>query len=197
MASESTSLVFSDRVSHALVAYLIVRYKEVSTKTLGRTILQKLCYFAEANGVPLPFRFEIYHYGPFSQEIFDTTQNLLLDQVIEDRSPDSGQSNYFEGPNCKVLLKRFSAEIKKYKKELDVIARMFSELDPSQMELVATVHYFHSSRGHWFNEPPGKEDVVGSVLDVKGTKFSRQLVESTYDLLQKVGLLSEPTQHEN
>src|SRR5580704_10076574 len=80
MASPTRGQIFfSDKVADALVAYLIKSDKSVSSKTLGRTILQKLCYFAEASGVPLPFRFEIYHYGPFSQEIFDRAESLLLD----------------------------------------------------------------------------------------------------------------------
>src|SRR2546427_2089202 len=105
-------IFFSGRVADALVACLIRKYKNVSSRTLGRTILQKLCYFAKASGVPLPFRFEIYHYGPFSQEIFDRTENLLLDGVIEDKSSDAGQSNYVLGPNVDLFLNCFSDAIK-------------------------------------------------------------------------------------
>src|SRR4029077_87352 len=108
---------------------------------LGRTILQKLCYFAKASGVPLPFRFEIYHYGPFSQEIFDRTEDLLLDKVVEDRSGDPGQSIYVPGPNLNPFLDQFRDIIMKHEGTLKRIAAMFSQLDPAQMELVSTIHY--------------------------------------------------------
>jgi uncharacterized protein YwgA len=66
-ASAQGQIFFADKIADALLAYLIKSFNEAGDRTLGRTILQKLCYFAKASGVPLPFRFEIYHYGPFSQ----------------------------------------------------------------------------------------------------------------------------------
>jgi uncharacterized protein len=189
MESESTQVIYSSKPSDALVAYLIKKYKEVSDRTLGRTILQKLCYFAESSGVPLPFRFEMYHYGPFSQEIFETTENLVLDKAIEDKSVSGGQSNYVPGANCDFLLRRFNAEVSEYKESLDRVAKMFSQLDPSQMELVATIHYVHSSHAQWFKDPPTKQGVVESVLKVKGQKFSRGFVEHVYDVVRDANLL--------
>lgn len=181
---------FSNRAPDALVASLIKNYKDVSGRTLGRIILQKLCYFAKASGVPLPFRFEIYHYGPFSQEIFDVAEHLLLDGVIEDRSSDPAQSNYIPGPNFERYLGRFGDAIDQHETKLKRVAVMFSLLDPSQMELVSTIHYLHSSHREWFKETPRKQRVVASVLEVKGNKFSRDAVEKAYDILRDAGLLS-------
>jgi len=181
---------FSDTVADALVAYLMMRYKQVSNRTLGRTILQKLCYFAKVSGVPLPFRFEIYHYGPFSQDIFDTTEHLLLDGVIEDNSGSRGQSNYVVGGNFDLLLSRFTRSIEPHRASLDRVAKMFSLLDPSQMELVSTIHYIHSSYREWFKETPTKETVVASVRELKGNKFGADFVGKVYEVLREAGLLS-------
>lgn len=189
-ASAQGQAYFSDRVADALVASLIKSYKDVSDRALGRTILQKLCYFAKASGVPLPFRFEIYHYGPFSQEIFNRTENLLLDGVIQDRSTDPGQSNYLPGPNLSLFLNRFKDVLGQHEANLQRVATMFSKLDPSQMELVSTIHYMHSSHHEWFKEPPSKEAVVTAVLQVKGDKFGRETVERAYDILREAKLLS-------
>jgi uncharacterized protein YwgA len=181
---------FADRASDALLAYLIKSYTEVSNKTLGRTILQKLCYFAKASEVPLPFRFEIYHYGPFSQEIFDRTEALLLDEVIVDRSIDRGQSNFVPGPKVNSLLSRFDETVRQHEAKLQRITTMFSRLDPSYMELVSTIHYIHSSHRDWFKAIPSKEAVVASVLQVKGSKFTRPTVEKAYDILREAWLMS-------
>lgn len=124
-------IFFGGKIADAFVAYLIKSYTERSRKTLGRTILQKLCYFAKASGVPLPFRFEIYHYGPFSQEIFYRTEDLLLDRVIEDRSADPGQSNFVPGPNLDSFLDQFDSAIRQHETSLKRVATMFSRLDPS------------------------------------------------------------------
>jgi uncharacterized protein len=189
-APAQRKMFLSDMAADALVARLIKSYKDVSGRTLGRTILQKLCYFAKASGVPLPFRFEIYHYGPFSQEIFDRVENLLSDAVIEDRSGNPGQSNYAPGPNLDLFLNRFAKAIKHHETNLQRVATIFSQLDPSQMELVSTIHYMHSSHREWFKEVPTKEGVVASVLQVKGPKFSQDIVESAYDILSDARLLS-------
>lgn len=191
MATPAHRWIFlPDRTANALVACLIKNYKDVSWRTLGRTILQKLCYFAEASGVPLAFRFEIYHYGPFSQEIFDKTEELLADRVIEDRSGDPGQSNYIPGPNFDSYLSQFGDAIKQYEPSLKRVAVMFSQLDPSQMELVSTIHYMHSSYVQWFKNVPSRDGVVMSVLQVKGSKFSKGAVERAYDILSEARLLS-------
>ncbi len=190
MASPAQEQIFfADKVADALLAYLIKSYTETSSKTLGRTILQKLCYFAKASGVPLPFRFEIYHYGPFSQEIFYRTEDLLLDGVIEDRSSGPGQSNFVPGPNVDSFLNRFGEAISQHETNLKRIATMFSRLDPSQMELVSTIHYIHSSYSQWFKKMPSRESVVGSVFELKGHKFTRRAVERAYDILREAGLL--------
>ncbi len=182
-------IFFADKVADALLAYLIKSYTERSNKNLGRTILQKLCYFAKASGVPLPFRFEIYHYGPFSQEIFYRTEDLLLDGVIEDRSSTPGQSNFVPGPNVDSFLNRFGEAISQHETNLQRVATMFSRLDPSQMELISTIHYIHSSYTQWFKEVPSKESVVASVFELKGHKFTRKVVERAYDILREAGLL--------
>jgi uncharacterized protein len=189
-ASAQGQIFYEHRASEALVAQLIKTYKDVSSRTLGRTILQKLCYFAQASGVPLPYQFEIYHYGPFSQEIFYTMENLLLDGIIEDRASDSGQSNYFPGPALELFIDRFSDTVRQFNTDLRRVATMFSRLDPSQMELISTIHYIHSSRREWCKEVPSKEFVVSSVLQVKGDKFSKGTVEGAYGVLREAKLLS-------
>ena len=189
-ASAQGQIFFADKAADAFLAYLIKSYNEVSDRTLGRTILQKLCYFAKASGVPLPFRFEIYHYGPFSQEIFYRTEDLLLDGVIEDRSNDRGQSTFVPGPNLDIFLNRFGEAIGQHESNLQRIATMFSRLDASQMELVSTIHYMHCSHREWFKQAPSKEAVVTSVLQVKGNKFSQQIVERAYDILREAALLT-------
>lgn len=177
-------------LTDALVAYLIKAYKAKSSHKLGRTILQKLCYFAKASGVPLPFRFEIYHYGPFSLEIFEVAEGLTIDEVVTDSSADPGQSDYAPGPKCDFLLNSFAESIEKYGTKLDSVADTFSLLRPSDMELVSTIHYIHNSFRQWNKRVASKEEVVDKVYEIKGSKFDRNFMEQVYDVLLKAGLLS-------
>lgn len=177
-------------LTDALVAYLVKAYKTKSNNKLGRTILQKLCYFAKASGAPLPFRFEIYHYGPFSPEVFEVAEGLTVDEVVTDSSVDPGQSDYQPGPKCDLLLNAFAEDTKRYGTELDSVAETFSLLRPSEMELVSTIHYVHSSFRQWNKQVASKEEVVGKVHEIKGSKFDRDFVDGTYDILLKAGLLN-------
>lgn len=187
--TEKQELTFANDMSDALVAYLIGRYREVSSNKLGRTILQKLCYFAEASGVPLGFGFGMYHYGPFSVDVFKSVDALLLDDVIKDESDDPARSNYEPGENWGILVESFGQDLSKYEGTLDTIARTFCKLDPSQMELVSTIHYVHNSHREWSRAAPSKEEVVDSVLDIKKEKFEKEYVGKVYDILSEARLL--------
>jgi PAP2 superfamily protein len=123
---------------------------------------------------------------------FYRTDDLLLDGVIEDRSSDPAQSNCVPGSNLDPFLNFFGEAIKQHEANLKRVAIMFSRLDPSQMELVSTIHYIHSSYSEWFKKVPSKDAVVTSVVRVKGHKFTRQIVERTYDILHDATLLPYP-----
>lgn len=187
---QSEQFLLPKDIRHAVVAYLVREYATHGQKELGRTILQKLCYFAKVSGVPLPFRFEICHYGPFSQEIFEVTGNLVVDDVISDDSQDLVRSKYSPSHNCDALLRDFKKEVKKYKRRLDNVVETFAALDPSQMELVSTIHYIHNSYRQWHRERPAKKEVVDTVHEIKKPKFRREFVGNVYDVLLNAGLLS-------
>ena len=189
MQADFDDFLLAKGPAHALVAYIVKKYSELGERDLGRTILQKLCYFAEAKGIPLEFRFGVYHYGPFSQEIFDVTENLLIDDVIKDVSDDPRRSKYVPGSSCEVLLKKFEKPVRKYKNQMDSVVQTFSKLDPTQIELVSTIHYIHSSYCGWDKGRPSKEQVVAAVLDIKKEKFHEQFIRRVYDILQTAGLL--------
>ncbi len=181
--------LLSKTFAHAAVAYLVKKYSEVGDKELGRTILQKLCYFAKANGVPLPFRFEMYHYGPFCQEIFDVTEDLMVDDVVMDTAGAQARSSYAPGPDCGALLEKGRRQLLVYQRVLDDVVETFSSLDVSQMELVSTIHYVHNSHQNWYKDRPSKEQVVKSVVEIKKGKFEENFVDRVYDILAEAGLL--------
>jgi len=114
----------------------------------------------------------------------------LSDGVIRDQSGDPGQSAFAPGPNLDSFLSHFPEAIKRYGDNLQGVTKMFSLLDPSQMELISTIHYMHSSHRQWFKQTPSKDSVVASVLQVKGDKFTRRVVERAYDILAEAKLLT-------
>ena len=63
-------LHFSNDICSAFVAEIIKTFrKQYPSGFLGRTAIQKLAYFCQVTGVPSPCSFEIYNYGPYSDEV--------------------------------------------------------------------------------------------------------------------------------
>lgn len=174
---------------HAMVAYLIKKYYEVSRRSLGRTILQKLCYLSKANGVPLSLYFDIHHYGPFSVDLFRITDDLLAYNIIRDESEQpAAASQYIPGSRCDELLRRHRVGLKKYEKTLDTIVNLFSGLMPSQLELLTTIHYIYCSLD--LTGTPKRRSVINTVYKIKGDRFTRGDMRKTYNALENAGLLT-------
>ena len=189
MSTNNAEFLLSKDASHALVAYLVDRYTQETTTPLGKAILHKLCYFAESIRVPLLLTFEIYHYGPFSQELCEIVENLSVDDVIIDWSMDTTSSNFQRGPNLEDLLADHADELKRYKGALDNVAKTLSRLTATEMELASTVSYVHKSSYLWNKRPPSRRKVVASVYEIKKTKLNKNMVARVYDVLKNAGLL--------
>ena len=104
---------------HALVTLVIKKAQEVFKESgdgyLGRTALQKILYFIGRRGVPIPYRFDIYHYGPFCQDISHDMEWLIMDDVVEDISgAQQRYSNYRLGENANDLLHDFEQTLAPY-----------------------------------------------------------------------------------
>ena len=132
----------------------------------------------------------MYHYGPFCEEIFDVTDDLIVDDVVRDTAQAEARSSYAPGPNCTLLLDKAKRQLLAHQKKLDEVEKFFSGLDVFRMELVSTIHYVHNSYRNWHKDPPSKEQVVESVVEIKKGKFEANFVDRVYDILAEAGLLN-------
>lgn len=183
-----SKLCFSNSSDHALTAYLVKNYNQMTNRPLGRTILQKLCYLAKAKGIPFSFSFDIYHYGPFAADLFSLTEDLISDQIVLDESADRSISKYVPGPACDQLLAQKRTKLTKHKNGLNQIIDIFRGMSPQQLELITTVHYIYCS-GRGFGNPK-KESVIKTVFQIKKGKFPVDTIRTTFDALNQAGLLN-------
>lgn len=181
--------MLSKRWEDALIAYAIKEWLLRSHTEIGRTIVQKIAYFLKAKGVPMDYDFDIYHYGPYSQELYYRMDDLLVDSVIIDRSASSSRSSYVPGPEIEEVIHLYEKDIRRYQQEIADVINMFSDLRPNQMEILATIHYFHVALKRFYGKSPDKELVVKRVFEVKGEKFEREVISRIYDTMNKAGLL--------
>ena len=57
---------------------------------LGKTQFQKLVYFLQESGVPLGFKYVIYHYGPYSFDLSNAMDTLDTLKVINIDTDEAG-----------------------------------------------------------------------------------------------------------
>src|SRR5580698_6874040 len=68
----------------------IVALVQSAPARLGKTQLQKLVYFAQDCGVPLGYKYELYHYGPYSFDLSHDLGSLDSLGVLDVQSNSSG-----------------------------------------------------------------------------------------------------------
>lgn len=177
--------------SLAIIAKLIEQYnlkKDRSTPELGRTIIQKLSYFLKSVGVPINYSFQIYYYGPFSQELYFHMNDLCIQEAVKDAGTDINKSNYIPGKRFKDFEKNYKKTITKFKREIDLIVDLFSGLTPQNMELLATLHYIYNVRKNPTMKDNQKSPIINEVYLIKDKKFPKKEITNFYDVMEKAGL---------
>ena len=158
---------------------------------LGRTKLQKICYFARELGVPYDLRYRMYYYGPYSAELDEESVRLQLEGLISDESNDpSRYSNYKLTPEGEAALSSKKG-LDKWLPKLELVAKVFGSLENNVLELLATVKFlFDRIRKGVAEEQERRRVVVRKVLDLKGEKFDQSDAERAYDSLMEAALLA-------
>jgi hypothetical protein len=184
------SLLLTGSREHALLAMLTQEAATLSQKEggyLGRTAIQKILYFLQVLGVPMRYRFEIHHYGPYCDEVSRDVEWLIADGVAVDRSYDrSKYSNYGPGPSADELVAKHAKELEPYREAVRTIVGILLPLQPGHLELIATLDYAYRQLKASGGAGPSKEAVISRFLEIKGSKFTRDDISKVYD--QMVGV---------
>ena len=191
-------LIFSNNQCAAFLAAIVRSFQQhYPNGFLGRTAMQKLAYFSKTTGVPIPCSFEIYNYGPYSDQVTFAVDSLLADEVLLDTSENSDRySNYrlvTQSPNFPPAIEQ---RIDPYRAQIDRVVSSLGQLRPEQLELVATLHFIYHRQQGILRAEPEKERVFAEFFRTKGTKFNEKEVQSCYAALDRAGLLA-PTPTRN
>ena len=187
------ALLLTGTQDHALMAMVIQEAHKTAKRHggfVGRTAVQKIMYFLKAIGVPMGYSFDIYHYGPFCQEILRDTEWLEADEVIADKSPQRQEySDYAPEKALDELLKRHSRALEPYREKVQALVQTLIPLRPERLELLATIDYIYRQQLASGGNGPWKASVVSKFLGIKGDKFRQQEVEEIYDAMAEAGLV--------
>ena len=184
-------LVLSDGPDEALVALVVKQFQEhVSGGFLGRTAIQKLCYFSRELGVPFSYRFSIYHYGPYSDDLATAIDYMLAERVLNDQSRDRQRySRFVLGPSAEGLLSRHKDAVGRSQPIIRSVAQAFGDFSPEALELMATVHFVHE-RLRATGVMPSEEDVIQEFIEEKGDKFKLDQICDAYRSLRDAGFFA-------
>jgi len=110
-------------------------------KPFGRTLMQKLGYFAVAGGIPAPIAYTRRPFGPFSQQLHSHIRHLVNNGLLVEYRPSPGDAlAYRPGPSLPEYSERLRDAIEPYRSAIDRVAGLIGSLSPEQAELAATTH---------------------------------------------------------
>jgi uncharacterized protein YwgA len=188
------SLFLSRTWEHALLARVVKEAVEVAEKKggyLGRTAIQKIVYFLQVLEVPMRYRFEVSHYGPFCSSILGDTEWLLADDVITESSPKPEKYSKFTlGRACHELLEKHADKLMQYEDTIKSTVKALLPLKPEHLELIATLDYAFREVKATLGKKPPKKKVIARFRDFKGDKFADKEIEATFDQLDAAGLFT-------
>jgi len=184
-------LTFSNNLRAAYLTEFVRSFqKHHPNGFLGRTAIQKLAYFAQATGVPVPCSFEIYNYGPYSDQVSFAVDGLLADEVWVDTSPNSSRySNYRLATDKAPFQQALEKKVMPYRDQIERVVKSLGSFRPEQLELIATLHFVHHRLESIQRRKPAQSAVIAEFHRIKGDKFSKGDVTAWYHSLRNAGLV--------
>jgi uncharacterized protein YwgA len=183
------ALLFSNDLNSAFLTEIVRAFQQLHGKHyLGRTAMQKLAYFSQALGVPIPCSFEIYNFGPYSDTITFTVESMIADEIIEDISTNQKYSNYRLKPGSPEFDKEIVSSVAPYKQKIAKVVNLLGKFESAQLELLATLHFIAKKIQSLGGEAT-KDAVVTQFFSIKKDKFPKDTVSSWYDSLKTANLI--------
>ncbi len=107
---------------------------------VGRTMFQKIAYFATELGLPTGLAFQRASFGPFASGLKALESRLQNHDLIRERR--LGQMLMIEpGSTYADAAKRFAPDLAKYEELIKRVTDLFLRTDTRKAEIAATVHF--------------------------------------------------------
>jgi uncharacterized protein YwgA/O-acetyl-ADP-ribose deacetylase (regulator of RNase III) len=157
------------RIDSGLVAVVeVVRRIEESPYhwPMGRTMFQKLAYFATELGLQTGLKHVRASFGPFAPDLKAKLTRLLNNGLIVEKR--KGKAFVVEvGKTYADATKVFEKELVEAESSIERLTDLFSRLNSNTAEIAATVHFARKTMKTKAGDPPSEEDVLKEVLEWK------------------------------
>lgn len=147
---------------------------------VGHTLIQKAIYLVQSGRkVDLGYRYKIYHYGPYCEDVWaDLTYLEDVQAVTIEAKPSGFGYNICPGPRI--------AEVRHYAnddvcREVDGMVRLLGRRPVRELECVATTHFVYRELAQKHNNVP-QADVVEGVIALKPHLTANEIGSALSDL---------------
>lgn len=133
---------------------------------VGRTMFQKIAYFATECGIPTGLKYQRGSYGPYAPALKERITALVNNGLV--REEQFGRMFAIRvGQTFLDARKAYENQIQDWEPVIDKVADLFMRMNTQQAELAATVHF---AAQEWESRPegvPSEKDVLESVMQWK------------------------------
>ena len=168
----------------AVILYVTKRLKKI----FGKKAFQKIIYFV-SRSIPLSFDFRLYWLGPFSKDLANTLDFLIMGGLVRLNEVDRPFIEVKDTTTAdQVISENLSPEeIKKIDNVLDLLGNV--SYNPLKLELLATVHFICKEILDITNANINVDNVYKLIREAKGERFSRAEVSWALRFLRNKKLL--------
>lgn len=163
-----------------LQSFMIQLVEKNGGEVAGRVRLQKIIYFCKALGADIDPNYKLYVYGPFSQQVADTLQDCVVEDILVEKNGLIQRGIEFEDYlESNMDLENLSMEI------LVDVLKLCKTLSTKQLEIDATTFFIDRQQKILFG-CENKQDVINKVFRAKGNRFTEEEIENSYQrVMQK------------
>jgi O-acetyl-ADP-ribose deacetylase (regulator of RNase III)/uncharacterized protein YwgA len=136
---------------------------------VGRTMLQKIVYFATVAGLPTGLQFEAASFGPFAPELKAAEGRMQNNGLITERR----LGRMFEvrsGPTLADARSSYEDQLAQWSDLIDRIVDLAARFDARRAEVAATVHYAAEDLRNRLDRSPTITEVIASVEEWKSKR---------------------------
>ena len=159
---------------------------------IGRTMFQKIAYFATVLGLRTGLSYSRGSFGPFSSELKFKITKLVNNGLIKEEQIGR-MFSVKTGPAFQDALKLYCEEIEKAQSVIERLTDLFLRINNThQAEIASTVHFAAQSYEKAHQQKPSETDVLNEVMEWKQRRkpaFDEKEVAKTIRNLASLGLI--------
>lgn len=157
---------------------------------VGRTMFQKLAYFATQAGIPTGLTFRQESYGPFTSDLSRLRSRLEDNGVLREKALPGGRMLVVTpGPAMAAALNAYGSYLTQWADIIGRVTDLFLRLNTREAEVAASVHYATVKLNADRAEPPTEWEVWKYIQHWKNDRLQPEDVAASIRKLAELGWL--------